>query len=72
MDTMYSIHLSTGPMPGSLEATAVLLGHNLFEGSIPEHLLDGRDPLQKWVVARTSEAQSLGSDQELDCAFKAQ
>eukprot|EP00971_Amphidinium_carterae_P268059 5318093-Amphidinium_carterae.1 len=46
--------LSTGPIPGSLEAPIVLLSHNLLEGSIPRHLLDGRDPVEKWVAARTS------------------
>eukprot|EP00971_Amphidinium_carterae_P224217 4448547-Amphidinium_carterae.1 len=45
-----------GPIPGSLDAPAVLLSHNLLEGSIPRHLLDGRDALEKWVAARTSES----------------
>eukprot|EP00971_Amphidinium_carterae_P077999 1543279-Amphidinium_carterae.1 len=59
---LFNRSCSVSPIPGSLKATAVGLGHNLLEGSIPEPLLDGRDPgwdpLQKWVVARTSEAQS--------------
>eukprot|EP00971_Amphidinium_carterae_P055310 1090216-Amphidinium_carterae.1 len=42
--------LSTGPIPDEmLKAPAVLLGHNLLQGSIPEHLLDGQDSVQKWV-----------------------
>eukprot|EP00971_Amphidinium_carterae_P021449 423111-Amphidinium_carterae.1 len=46
--------LSTGPIPASLQAAAVLLSHNLLQGSIPQHLLDGGDPLQKWVAVSTS------------------
>eukprot|EP00971_Amphidinium_carterae_P172539 3420212-Amphidinium_carterae.1 len=64
------IPLPKGAIPETRKAPIVLLGHNRLEGSIPEHLLDSRDPLQKWLVARTSEAQSPGSDQQLHCAFK--
>eukprot|EP00971_Amphidinium_carterae_P144968 2872327-Amphidinium_carterae.1 len=55
------LSLSTGPIPGSLEAPAVLLSDNLLEGAIPEHLLDGRDPLEKWVAARTSVSTRFSS-----------
>eukprot|EP00971_Amphidinium_carterae_P095871 1897348-Amphidinium_carterae.4 len=48
--------LSKGPIPGSLEISALCLSHNLLEGSIPQHLLDGRVPGEKWVAARTSES----------------
>eukprot|EP00971_Amphidinium_carterae_P230149 4567820-Amphidinium_carterae.1 len=44
----------SGPIPASLESPAVLLSHNLLQGSIPEHLLYGWDRLQKWVAVSTS------------------
>eukprot|EP00971_Amphidinium_carterae_P016219 319689-Amphidinium_carterae.2 len=50
----YIAGLSTGPIPASLEAPAVLLSHNLLQGSIPQHLLEGQDRLEKWVTASTS------------------
>eukprot|EP00971_Amphidinium_carterae_P217559 4318979-Amphidinium_carterae.1 len=49
--------LATGPIPGTLEAPGVVLGHNLLEGAIPQRLLHGRDALEKWVAARASESK---------------
>eukprot|EP00971_Amphidinium_carterae_P282350 5605413-Amphidinium_carterae.2 len=54
-----------------MEAPAVLLSHNLLEGAIPQHLLHGRDALEKWVVARTLESRVMSSRQTkltLNCA----
>eukprot|EP00971_Amphidinium_carterae_P264630 5249434-Amphidinium_carterae.1 len=59
---------SRGPIPPSLMADAVLLSHNLLQGTLPQHLLDAKDPLEKWVAANTS--VSRWTKLTLICAFK--
>eukprot|EP00971_Amphidinium_carterae_P169107 3350030-Amphidinium_carterae.2 len=68
--------LSTGPILGSLHALAVLLSHNLLQGSIPQHVFDGWDPMEKWVAARTSVSVQVlinrRTELSVNCSFKSQ